>query len=110
MDGHEWSAASGDGGVDERRRQATLLHPFVNGVRELGCARLSSSVRRGMAVRAQQATVRHQQTLGDGGSSSLAALGLRWRCSVCHGSETEGERRKKERERDLTEENSKFLN
>ena len=27
------SAARRVGGVDERRRQATLLHPFVNGVR-----------------------------------------------------------------------------
>ena len=63
------------GGVDERRRQATLLHPFVNGVRELGCARLSSSVRRGVAVGEQQPSVRHQQALGDGGSSSLPAPG-----------------------------------
>ena len=67
------SAARRVGGVDERRRQATLLQPFVNGVRELGCARLSSSVCRGVAVGVQQASVRHQQALGDGGSSSLPA-------------------------------------
>ena len=46
------SAARRVGGVDERRRQATLLQPFVNGVRELGYARLSSSVRRGVQQQA----------------------------------------------------------
>ena len=45
------STARRAGGIDERRRQATLIHAFVNGVRELGCARLSSSIRRGAAAK-----------------------------------------------------------
>ena len=83
------STARRVGGVDERRRQATLLHPFVNGVRVFGSAWSSSLPRHSPAARGGQACGSRRRHTGS--RASLPTLPWRQR-------KNRGGREKEERE------------
>ena len=98
------SAARRVGGVDERRRQATLLHPFVNGVRAFGIAWLSSLPRRFPVACGGQARGSRRRCTG-----SVASLPtLSWRQRKTRGGREKEEREGRRVNRSLTQNDSNF--
>ena len=98
------SAARRVGGVDERRRQATLLHPFVNGVRVFDNAWLLSLPCRSPVAHGGLACGSRRHRTGSGASLPTLPWGQR---------RNRGGREKEEREvrrvnRSLTQNDSNF--
>ena len=98
------SAARRVGGVDERRRQATLLHPFVNGVRAFGSAWLSSLPRRSPVARGGQACGSRRCCTG----SVVSLPTLPWRQRKNRGGREKEEREGRRVNRNLTQNDSNF--
>ena len=98
------SAARRVGGVDEQRRQATLLHPIVNGVRAFGSAWLSSLPRRSPMARGGQACGSRRCRTSSGASLPT----LPWRQRKNRGGREKEEREGRRVNRSLTQNKSNF--